>query len=385
MFKFENEFHEWLSYKYGDGEDQKGTINSRKANYSTVCKYEGDLEDHFLKNGCQTLLARLTYTAEDKRHNRKQKHKIPITGDIKNGTATYKSVVNLYIKFRKDMENGTVPPPPLVREPRTGRKGPSNWPEWEMPEDEEMYQLARTAIKYVRFLKPEIIEAVTEDNLNHYDEWRDLLKINNIDPDLYLWELSPCCFPGIRRHEGAKEIAYVRKQGKIDGIPNALKLDDNDFPKQIWSFVFTGKQFSKSGPVGYSLAHLVDHKKEKNRIEKELKFTGEENYPQPPYYGLYTCPSNAIYILNSLLRPTDFNSTLRRLLFQKAESLYKDCCNILPPFIKIPEPENEKWNIQNFEWGECVGNMDNISTFLTFRNKKMSKFIQTHASDDTTE
>jgi hypothetical protein len=383
MFKFENEFYEWLSCKYGDGEDQKGTINSRKANYSTICKHEGDLEDHFSKDGCQTLLARLTYTVDDEKHDRKTKHKISITGNKRNGTATYKSAVKLYIEFRQNMEGGTIPPPPPVKEPRTGRKSPSNWPKWEMPEDEDLYQLARITTKYIRFLKPEIIEAVTEDNLGHYNEWRDLLITNKINPDLYLWELSPCCFPGIRRHEGKEEIAHVRKQKKLDEIPNALDIDDNDFPKQIWSFVFRGRQFGKSGPIGYSLAHLVDHKKEKNRIKSELEFTSEENHPEPPYYGLYTCPSNAVYIPNSLLRPTDFNSTLRGLLFQKAESLYKDYCNILPSFIKIPKPENEKWNIQNFEWGECVGNTDNINTFLTFRNKKINEFIQKHALDDT--
>ena len=67
---------------------------------------------------------------------------------------------------------------------------------------------------------------------------------------------------------------------------------------------------------------------------------------------------------------------LRRLLFQKAEFLYRDYCNMLPPFIKIPEAENEKWKIDNFQWGECVGDTNNISIFLNYRNNLMESFIQ---------
>jgi hypothetical protein len=160
-----------------------------------------------------------------------------------------------------------------------------------------------------------------------------------------------------------------------EGIPNAIKLDDNDFPKQIWSFIFQGRQFSKSGPDEYSLAHLFDHKESKNRIKEELEFIGGKTYSEP-LYGLYTCPSNAVYIPDSLLRPTDFNLVLRKLLFRKAESLYKDYCNILPSHIKIPNLENEKWNINNFIWGECVGDIKNIDAFLEYREKRMKELLK---------
>jgi hypothetical protein len=323
----------------------------------------------------------LTYTADDERHNRQANHKIPINGNIRNGTATLKQAVRLYVEFKINMKSGiTISKQTTLNKKRHLIKtnNQSNWPTWELPTEDEIYHLAQITTKYIRFLDPKIIFAITEDNKNHYDEYRDLLFKNNVNPDLYLWEMSPCCFPGIRRYAGSKEIAYFRKriEMKKNEISNALKLDDNDFPKQIWSFIFRAKQFGKFGPDAYSLAHLFDHKESKNRMEEELEFTNENNYSEP-YYGLYTCPSNTIYIPNSLLKPTDFNLILRRLLFQKAESLYKDYCNILPPFIKVPKYENEKWNINNFKWGECVGNINNINIFLNYRNNFMKSFIQT--------
>jgi len=247
----------------------------------------------------------------------------------------------------------------------------SDWPTWESPTEDEIYQLAQITTKYIRFLDPKIVEKITQDNCYHYKEWRELLSDKKINPALYLWESSPCCFPGIRRYAGSEERSKFREIG-LKEIPNALKLDDNDFPKQIWSFIFRGKQFNKSGPNNYSLAHLIDHKEYKNRMNDELVIT-EDGFSEP-LYGLYTCPTNTVYIPNSLLKPTDFNSFLRRLLFRKAENLYKNCCNILPTNFKIPEPENEKWDINNFNWGECVGTVDNINVFLEFRKNTMDKF-----------
>jgi hypothetical protein len=357
----ENEFYDWLLIKYGN----RDTANSRKTNCLTVCRYEGDLDVHYAKDLCLTIIGKLSYSSDDENHNRLPKHKIPIKGIIRTGTATLKQAVKLYVEFKNGIKNGVFPQPQPAKSVIVRTDSQSNFPKWELPTEEDIYQLAQIATKYIRFLNPAIIKEITEDNIEHYEEWRNFLQKNNINPDLYLWELSPCCFPGVRRYAGSKENAYFRKQTKMEKneLPNALQLDDNDFPKQIWSFVFRGKPFGKFGPDAYSLAHLFDHKESKNRMEEELEFLNKENNFEA-YFGLYTCPSNTVYIPNSLLKPTDFNLTLRRLLFQKAESLYQDYCNILPPFMKIPKPINEKWNINNFQWENCVGTLNNINTFI---------------------
>lgn len=50
---------------------------------------------------------RLTYSKEDEQDGRPPKHKVPIDGDIYNGTATLKNAVGLYGKFRSS-GNGTA-------------------------------------------------------------------------------------------------------------------------------------------------------------------------------------------------------------------------------------------------------------------------------------
>jgi len=369
----ENEFYQWL-LKYRGYER---TANARRANCIRIAQYEGDLDDHYNHDHCASLLQKLIYSTDDQKNNRPAKHSIPIDGDIRTGTATFKSALVLYIKFKNGDNNKTSMDRVIVkREKATTTKTKEKWPEWELPSDEEIYQLAQVATKYIRFLNPEIVGSITEDNAKHQEEWSDQLHARNVNPNLYLWEGSPCCFPGIRRYAGSEEISYFTKHTQIDikNIPNAIKLDGNDFPKQIWSFIFRGQQFSKYGPNNYSLAHLIDHKEANNRMKEELAFINENKYVEP-FYGLYTCASNTVYIPNSLIKPTDFNLKLRKLLFQKAEELYFNSCNIIPPFISIPKNSDSKWDIGQFQWSDCVGTTNNLEVFIKYRKLIMDKLL----------
>lgn len=251
----------------------------------------------------------------------------------------------------------------------------NDWPKWEQPSDEDCFALAQMTTKYIRFLSPDIISAVVEDNEKAKDAFWKLLESKNINPELYLWENSSCCFPGVRRYAGSSEISAYRSRSEMTDIEDAIKLDDNDYPKQLWSFIFRGAQFGKFGPDGYSLAHLVDHKKDKNRMSEEFDFTDGYKFVKP-FYGLYTCACNSVYIPNNLMKPTDFNGAIRNLLFRKAESLYGVCCNLVPPYAKPKNIyDNDKWNIENFEWAEPVGSLDNIQAFLEFRQERLKKIF----------
>lgn len=55
----------------------------------------------YSKDEFQQLLRDLEYTTEDSRNKRKPNHKIPIEGDIRKGSATYKSALNLYKEFKE--------------------------------------------------------------------------------------------------------------------------------------------------------------------------------------------------------------------------------------------------------------------------------------------
>ena len=210
----------------------------------------------------------------------------------------------------------------------------TKWPDWSHPTDEELKGTINLIAKYIRFLDPKIIEAIVEDNKTHKSEWSAQLKDKGIDPEIYLWEDSPCAFPGVRRYAGSKEIAFFKGHTVLKDakIPDALRLDDNDFPKHVWAFTFTGKEFRKFGPNNYSLAHLADHKRYKNRFKEN--FDVEPGVKQSLLFGLYTCPTNIVYIPTSLIRPTDFSPLIRRLLLKKAFDLYGNICKIIPPWLK---------------------------------------------------
>ena len=91
-------FKKWLEL---NGKPQN-TIQNRVSNCRNVENYEGDLDQHFIKDYGLSLLEKLSYSTSDERNNSPAKHKIPIDGNMRNGSATLKQAVNLYMSFRKD-------------------------------------------------------------------------------------------------------------------------------------------------------------------------------------------------------------------------------------------------------------------------------------------
>jgi hypothetical protein len=379
-------FRNWLSNKPRsvDGATLDArTIASRLSNCRTVERYEGDLDEHYDKDQLQSLLDGLKYSKHDERSNSPARHRIPIDGNVYNGTASLKAAVSLYRQFRDSTGNpnvslvesrATLPPVPrVVKMPSEERA----WPEWEQPSPQRILELAHATIPLVRFLNPDVVRAVIDDNEHYRESWIEILKSRGIDPSAYLWEGSPCAFPGVRRYAGSREIAAHRGHATHNETQklNALALDDNDYPKQIWSFILRGAQFSKFGPEGYALAHLADHKDHGNRFATDFEVSEEGTGPRP-LYGLYTCPTNTVYIPLSLIKPTDFAGTLRALLIRRAHQLYGSFCKILPPFLRIPQTYTPEWDINEFEWADPVGTTKHIPGFLVFRRDRMARLIK---------
>ena len=260
--------------------------------------------------------------------------------------------------------------------PKTSVEKSSSWPEWPLPSENEILLLAKSLMPFVKFLHPDIVEIITEDNEGRREVWSEQLKNCGVAPEMYLWDSSPCAFPGIRRYAGSKEIAQFRGKAKEQGgqPQDALSLDDNDFPKQIWSFIFRGKQFQKFGPDGYSLAHLIDHKDYKNRCEDEFSCPVDENIPVR-LFGLYTSVANTVYIPSNFLKPTDFDGTIRMLLQRKAFDLYGGICNPVPPMMTPQKSSSVEWEISQFDWADPVGAPSTVKAFLEFRAEVISDLI----------
>jgi len=366
----EKQFYNWLCEKYSGG-----TPNSRLANCLRVEEYEGDLDNHYKKDRGMSLLKELTYSKNDQLNNRRPSHKIPIAGNTYNGTATLKQAVNLYFKFKAgDKPDSTT----IQRSSSTAkkRKKKVDWPAWDHPGDEELYELIKLTAKYIKFLHPEIIRGIVHDNKTHSDKWSEQLEKRNISSIIYLWENSPCAFPGVRRYAGSKEIAYFRKHTELSSaeIKHAVKLDDNDYPKHIWSYIFRENKFQKYGPKNFALAHLADHKEFNNRVFSE--FNVQNLTEQHQLFGLFTCPTNTAYIPTSLLRPTDFSPAIRKLLINRAQDLYGEFCNILPPWIQLNPEVNIPWEYEHIQWSDPVGAPENTKLFLEFRNETMESLLK---------
>ena len=371
----EERFKVWLGDVRGFNER---TVGSRLSNCKRVEANEGDLDKQWDTDELAGLIDRLTYSREDERSGRWPKHRIQIHGDVYDGTATLRNAVMLYHAFRSQ-DNGTDGSrrPPANQQPqvRRARRPGGDWPVWPQPNDEDFLEVARTIAMVVRFLDPGIVYAVAEDNRRMGAYWSARLEELGIDPLIYLWEGSPCAFPGVRRSAGSTEIAVFRQRATADGVPpQCLSLDDNDYPKHLWAFVFTGKPFRKRGPDGYQLAHLFDHKEHGNRWGRELDhLPGTEGTLLP--YGLFTSAANSVYVPDAFLRPTDFSTRLRNLIQRRALQLYGNICCVLPRPLAVKRCEDPKWALDNFRWSAAVGGMDNVPDFLEFRRGRMEELF----------
>ena len=249
-----------------------------------------------------------------------------------------------------------------------------SWPAWCQPDDEALLVLAQAMAKMARFLDPDIVDKVVEDNQYMGANWSAKLKGLGIEPDHYLWEKSPCAFPGVRRFAGRKENGMFRGGGPRAARPPCLALDDNDYPKQLWAFVFTGEERHRwGGPEGYHFAHLLDHKTYGQRWRRELV---PSDVKEPGLHGLFTSAANTVYVPSAFMRPTDFSPELRSLFQRRAQKLYGDICRIVPPPLQLRQSQESKWDVDRFSWSRPVGCKDNVPLFLEFRRRKMEKLFR---------
>lgn len=366
-------FEDWLVTHKGY---EAGTAKSRASNCKRVEKfYPKGLDDLYAEGDFDRLIAEFNYSTDDETHGRPQDHQVPIKGNVRTGSATLKAALGLYKEFLDNAAHGepdgTTPPPPIDPAPRS-----ADWPTWAEPSAAESLHLAKVLAPYVRFLHPDIVRALVVDNEKMRTKWRDGLHARGVDPDVYLWTASPCAFAGVRRYAGSEEIARYRghKEAGKDLPQGALRLDDNDFPKHLWSFVLRGKPFQKFGPTGYSLAHLADHKVHQNRAAEGFKLQDAAAI-EGRLFGLYTCPTNTVYVPRSFLKPTDFNSSIRGLLIRRAHDLYGSFCSIVPPFMEVRPNTDPDWDIIQFVWSEPVGDMTHVAEFLEFRAKQLTALM----------
>ena len=132
----EARFKVWLS---GKRELNARSVGSRISNCRRVEHYEGDLDAHYDADGLASLMDRL--------NSRGPKHRIPINGDIYNGTATLKSAVGLYRDFCRTVGSTGAPAKRRTKERQTRRPG-AHWPVWPQPNDEDSWPMRDLRRRY---------------------------------------------------------------------------------------------------------------------------------------------------------------------------------------------------------------------------------------------
>ena len=250
------------------------------------------------------------------------------------------------------------------------------WPEdWSVPSDDEERLLASTLLPHLKLLSPKVVELIVKDNAKHSERWSDSLLALGIQPDIYLWDGSPVTFPGIKRHAGQKEIHAFRNKLKLESNINSLKLDDNNYPKELWSFALRNRKTNKTNPPGHSLAHIIDHKDYNSRNGEELLgFSTSEK--KNLLAGLYTSSVNTLWIPNVFLKPTDHSSKIRSLLIQLVDVHYSDICEPLPHGLKFnPEIAGNGWNLNDFPRPAIKGDVQHIQSFLAYRSDQINDLL----------
>ena len=221
----EEGFKDWLVTVHGLNER---TARNRLSNSRRVEAHEGDLDRHWEEDELVDLIDRLTYSRQDQRDARRPRHRIQIDGDIYNGTATLKQAVVRYREFRSSERGTNSLPNALANQRSQGRlagRPRAGWPVWSQPSDEDLLKLAQAMAPFVRFLNPGIVYAVVEDNRRMAADWSVRLEAFGIDPTIYLWEGSPCAFPGVRRYAGSTETALFRQRTTSDKVPPFFRGD----------------------------------------------------------------------------------------------------------------------------------------------------------------
>lgn len=241
------------------------------------------------------------------------------------------------------------------------------WPSWPEPSECAMVHVAHSAAPLVRFLHPDIIAAIADDNRSMSCEWSSRLAALGVDPMDYLWDGSACTFPGVRRRSGEK-----------DKGADCLKVDPdgNTYPKHLWAFTLTGERFRREGPKGYNLAHLFDHKAGDGRFRDESLGAPDGGKP-PNLHGLFTSAANTTFVPDAFKSLTDSSPGFRRLLLHRAAQLYGSSCRLLPPPLKLKGDDDPVFTPDAFDWAQPEGTNAGIDGFLAFRRRCIAELLDT--------
>jgi hypothetical protein len=239
----------------------------------------------------------------------------------------------------------------------------------------DMVKMARVITKYVHFLDPAIVAAIVEDNRENSRDWRLRLSAQGIDPRLYLWDGSSCCFPGVRRYLDTEQGVWRRgtwQRGRKE-FRDALALDCDEYPRWVWSALMPERAAALERQR-YTIFHPLNHKVINAQVEASLE---ENKYLDGRgLYGLFTSAANIAYAPSVLIALMNTDHWLRTLFVERQVQLYAAVGAILPPRVSVRRGAGE-WNLKAFDWPPCEGVVDSarVQAFLAARRAKLEALL----------
>ncbi len=240
--------------------------------------------------------------------------------------------------------------------------------------DDVQEAIAKALAKTTYHVHPAIVQFVQQANQIYKQEFMTICP-EGLDVRDYFYPGSACVFPGVRRSVGRLQSHQKRKYVSNEkGI-----IDDNIFPRQLFSFLSAGKSYSsglwkEAGFDKFELAHVFSHKAETSPVEEDY-FNHVDKIPKP--YGLFTCASNVVLIPKGLAKPTDSLPAVMVVFFKRHIELYGE--GILPRISSLKEACVPNW-YENLKWNDPIrpGSWETrVQELLQYRRKRLRDLLCT--------
>ena len=117
-----NAYAEWIKHQ-GLADN---TIQAQLHRAGRVEECYGDLDEHYDRDNLRSVIADLRYSVADSRSAKPNPSKIPFDGDTRNNLSSYKSAVERYCRFRREVAEDEYPDlnedtAPIANEPDAGQ------------------------------------------------------------------------------------------------------------------------------------------------------------------------------------------------------------------------------------------------------------------------
>lgn len=235
---------------------------------------------------------------------------------------------------------------------------------------QEQHNIAKALARVTHHIHPKVVARIREINADQVERARlEALLPECIEREAWLYPGSAGVFPGVRRFVGR-----VKKKQPLKYVPKeACIIDDNRFPRNLWTFLaigehYTGPNWKRSGLSNFELAHIFSHKHGKQELEREV-FKEHDKEQRP--YGLFTCASNVVLIPKGFAKPTDGLPAVRVAFFKRHIELYGE---YIVPGLRTLDPEAIPGWYGDLEWNEPIlppNWEENLDKLIAFRYCRM--------------